>query len=56
MIVRALYLDTLRKYRNVPLVKILSCIRRSGKSTILEMLKEDLLQNGISQDHIISMR
>ncbi len=56
MIIRPHYLDTLRTYRNVPLVKILAGIRRSGKSTILEMLKGDLLESGVPDDHIISMR
>lgn len=56
MILRPHYLDILRTYRDVPLVKILAGIRRSGKSTILEMLGEELIANGISSDHIISMR
>ncbi|MEG2186785.1 MAG: ATP-binding protein [Clostridia bacterium] len=56
MIVRPRYLDILRTYRNVPLVKILAGIRRSGKSTILEMLGEDLVSSGIPRDHIISRR
>lgn len=56
MILRPHYLDILRTYRDVPLVKILAGIRRSGKSTILEMLEEELVGSGISRDHIISMR
>lgn len=56
MIVRPYYLNLLKTYRDVPLVKILAGIRRCGKSTILEMLKEDLIKSGISADHIISMR
>ena len=56
MIIRPIYLDTLRKYRNTPLVKLLAGIRRCGKSTILEMLRQDLLQSGIADDHIISLR
>ncbi|MEG0049143.1 MAG: ATPase, partial [Clostridia bacterium] len=54
MIIRPRYLDILRTYRNVPLVKILAGIRRSGKSTILEMLGEELVSSGIPRDHIIS--
>ena len=46
----------LKTYRDVPLVKILAGIRRCGKSTILEMLRDDLLKSGVSADHIISMR
>lgn len=56
MILRPQYLNILRTYRDVPLVKILSGIRRCGKSTILEMLRKELLDSGIQPDHIISMR
>ena len=38
------------------MVKILSGIRRCGKSTILEMLKEDLIKSGVPAERIISMR
>ncbi len=56
MILRPHYMDILKTYRDVPLVKILAGIRRCGKSTILEMLREDLQNCGIAPDHIISMR
>lgn len=56
MIIRPRYLDILRTYRDVPLVKILSGIRRCGKFTILEMLRKDLLESGTPSDHIISLR
>lgn len=56
MIIRPHYLNILKTYRDIPLVKILAGIRRCGKSTILEMLKNDLIENGIAPDHIISMR
>ncbi|MCM1082378.1 MAG: ATP-binding protein [Clostridium sp.] len=55
MVVRAHYLNILKTYRDVPLVKILAGIRRCGKSTILNMLQEDLIASGIDTDHIISM-
>lgn len=56
MIHRPFYMETLKKYRDVPLVKILAGIRRCGKSTILEMLQMDLQESGIASNHIISMR
>lgn len=56
MIVRTQYLELLKTYRDVPLVKVLSGIRRCGKSTILEMLQLDLINSGIASDHILSMR
>ena len=49
-------MNQLKIYRDIPLVKILAGIRRCGKSTILEMLRDDLLKSGIAADHIISMR
>ena len=56
MIVRPHYMNTLKTYRDVPLVKILAGIRRCGKSTILEMLRNDLVKSGVAEDHIIYMR
>ena len=56
MIVRPHYLETLKTYRDVPLVKILAGVRRCGKSTILEMLQDDLTKSGVPADHIINMR
>ena len=56
MIVRPHYLNELKKYRDVPLVKILAGIRRCGKSTILDMLREDLLANGVRPEQIIERR
>lgn len=56
MIERPQYLKALRTYRDVPLVKILAGIRRCGKSIILEMLRADLLKDGIREDHVIFMR
>ena len=56
MIIRPQYMNTLKTYRDVPLVKILAGIRRCGKSTILDMLRDDLLKNGVAADHILNMR
>lgn len=56
MIIRLHYMNALRTYRDIPLVKILAGIRRCGKSTILDMLRDDLLKGGVDAGHIISMR
>ena len=53
MIIRPQYMNTLKTYRDVPLVKILAGIRRCGKSTILDMLRDELLIFGIDADHNI---
>ena len=55
MIIRPNYMNTLRTYRDAPIVKILAGIRRCGKSTILDMLRDDLLESGVASEHIISM-
>ena len=55
MIIRPHYLDILRTYRDVPLVKILAGIRRCGKSTILDMLRNDLISSDVPADHIIQL-
>lgn len=56
MIIRPHYMKMLKTYRDVPLVKILAGVRRCGKSTILEMLRDDLKSSGIPDDHIIFAR
>lgn len=56
MIIRPHYMELMKTYRDVPLVKILAGVRRCGKSTILEMLRDDLKSSGISDDHIIFLR
>ena len=38
---------------DAPLVKILTGVRRCGKSTIFEMIRQELLERGIPEDHII---
>lgn len=56
MIIRPHYMKMLKTYRDVPLVKILAGVRRCGKSTILEMLRDDLKKDGVPDDHIIFER
>ena len=42
MIIRPYYLEKIKPFIDIKLVKILTGIRRCGKSTILEMLKQEL--------------
>ena len=53
MIKRNLYIDKLKKFVGKPQVKIISGIRRSGKSTVLRLLMEELSQRGVKQSQII---
>ena len=56
MINRPNYIEAIAPFIDQPLVKILAGIRRCGKSTIFEMLEEELLRRGASADHIICKR
>ncbi|SHH30624.1 ATP-binding protein [Desulfosporosinus lacus] len=50
---RELYLEQLRPFIDKPLIKVLTGIRRSGKSSILLMLQEELTQRGVKDENII---
>lgn len=57
MILRQNYVDEIKKFIDVPLVKILSGVRRCGKSTILDMIKEELINNkNINPQNIITRK
>lgn len=57
MINRPLYVDKIMAYVDTPFVKILTGVRRCGKSTILKMIMERLsAEYGVSKEHIISCR
>ena len=52
MINRPIYVDKIIAYVNTPFVKILTGIRRSGKSTILKMLINKMKERGIRNEQI----
>ena len=56
MIVRPDYIRAITPFIDQPLVKILAGVRRCGKSTIFEMIAEELQSRGIPKDHIILKR
>ncbi len=53
MIERPLYTDKIISYADTPFVKILTGVRRCGKSTILKMLMKELQNRGIEEHRII---
>lgn len=53
MIKRELYIDKLKKFIGKPQVKIITGIRRSGKSTVLRLLMDELIQKGVKENQII---
>ncbi len=53
LIARPAYLEQLIQNKDVDLVKIVTGIRRCGKSSLLDLFHEHLLQSGVDEAHII---
>ena len=53
MVLRPAYLDKIMAYLDTPFVKILSGVRRSGKSTILRMVADKLRERGVRDESIL---
>ena len=53
---RPTYVDAIMKFADAPLIKVLTGIRRCGKSTILLMLIEALKKRGIPSERILNYR
>ena len=53
MIKRNLYLEEIKKYINKPIIKVITGMRRSGKSMILKLIQEELKNDGIDKKNII---
>lgn len=53
MIKRELYLKEIRNFMNKPIIKVITGIRRSGKSMILKLISEELSEKGIPSQNII---
>ena len=55
MIMRERYMQQIRDFMDKPVVKVLTGMRRSGKSALLELPQEELLSRGVSRQNIIFM-
>lgn len=53
MINRPNYLQQLKPFINTPLIKVITGIRRSGKSTVMKLLREELISQGVAEQQII---
>ena len=53
MIKRELYLKKIRNFIDKPVIKVITGMRRSGKSMILKLISQELLEKGILSQNII---
>ena len=55
LIERPLYQAFLRRHRDKPVIKVISGVRRAGKSVLFQLFKDELLASGVSESQIISI-
>lgn len=55
LIQREQYLEFLRRHKDQDVIKVVSGVRRCGKSTLFELFKQELLASGIKAKQIISI-
>ena len=55
MIDRVEYLEKIKKWKDKDLIKVLTGIRRCGKSTLFSLYEQYLKETGVKDDHIISI-
>ncbi len=52
---RESYLNFLQRHKDKPIIKVVSGVRRSGKSTLFLLFKQELIDSGVPENHIISV-
>lgn len=53
MIKREIYMQRIRPFMNTELIKVFTGIRRAGKSVMLELVKNELKESGISEENFL---
>ncbi len=55
MLVREIFLKKIRDFYHTEEIKVLTGLRRSGKSTILTQIQDEIIQTGIKEDCIVTI-
>lgn len=55
MIKRDMYINRIRPFIGTDLIKVMTGIRRCGKSVMLELIKQELIESGIDSNNFISI-
>lgn len=55
MIKRELYMSRIRPFIGTELIKVMTGIRRCGKSVMLELIKQELTESGVSPTQFVSV-
>ena len=55
MIKRELYMARIRPFINKDIIKVLTGIRRCGKSVMMQLIQEELIENGVDQNQMFSI-
>ena len=53
MVERKKYIDTLRHWKDEQVIKVITGLRRCGKSTLLQMFRDELMESGIPEEQIV---
>jgi predicted AAA+ superfamily ATPase len=55
VIERPIYYEKIKPFIDKPIIKVLTGVRRCGKSTMMLLIQQILIQQGIKKDQIISI-
>ena len=54
-IIRSVYFEKIKPFIDTPVVKVVTGIRRCGKSVMLSQIRDFLVQQGIQENQILSL-
>ena len=55
MIKRELYMKRIRPFIGTEIIKVMTGIRRCGKSVMLELIKQELVESGVCESNFSSI-